>query len=284
VTLAGPSNAIWIFQIAQNLTLGSGAKVLLSGGAKAGNIFWQVGGGAGAEIGTTAHVEGTILAKTAIHLRTGASLNGRALAQTAVTLEKNTLVIPLSSTTQTFTSNPTLDGWVLESSRASNIGGSMNSTATTFNLGDDAANRQYRAILHFDTSSLPDMAIITSVTLRINEQGLVGKNPFSAFGGLQVGIRKPFFGTTASLQISDFQAVANASGVAIFGTIPVSNWYSANLNATGRSFVNVTGTTQIRLRFTTYTNNNNVADYMKFYSGNAAAALRPQLVIKYSMP
>jgi hypothetical protein len=95
VTLAGASDAVWIFQIAGNLTLGSGAEVLLSGGAQAKNIFWQVAGGAGVEIGTTAHVEGTILAQTAIHLRTGASLNGRALAQTAVTLDKNTVVFPM---------------------------------------------------------------------------------------------------------------------------------------------------------------------------------------------
>jgi hypothetical protein len=97
VTLAGGPNAVWIFQIAGNLTLGSGVKVVLSGGAQAKNIFWQVAGGAGAVIGTTAHMEGTILAKTAIHLRTGASLNGRALAQTAVTLDKNKVVIPGSS-------------------------------------------------------------------------------------------------------------------------------------------------------------------------------------------
>jgi hypothetical protein len=94
VTLAGAPNAVWIFQIAGNLTLGAGAKVLLSGGAQANNIFWQVGGVAGVEIGTTAHVEGTILAAKAIHLRTGASLNGRALAQSAVTLAMNIIVIP----------------------------------------------------------------------------------------------------------------------------------------------------------------------------------------------
>jgi hypothetical protein len=97
VTLAGGPNAVWIFQIAGNLTLGSGAQVTLSGGAQANNIFWQVSGGAAAEIGTTAHMEGTILAKTAIHLRTGASLNGRAFAQTAVTLDKNKVVLPGSS-------------------------------------------------------------------------------------------------------------------------------------------------------------------------------------------
>jgi hypothetical protein len=94
VTLAGPADAVWIFQIAGDLTIGSSAKVLLSGGAEAQNIFWQVGGGTGVEIGTTAHVEGNILAAKAIHLRTGSSLNGRALAQTAVTLDHNVVVIP----------------------------------------------------------------------------------------------------------------------------------------------------------------------------------------------
>ena len=93
VTLNGGPNDVWIFQIAGNLTLGSSANVVLTGGAQAKNIFWQVAGGAGVEIGTTAHMEGTILAKTAIHLRTGASLNGRALAQTAVTLDTNQVVI-----------------------------------------------------------------------------------------------------------------------------------------------------------------------------------------------
>lgn len=99
VTLAGPSNAVWIFQIAGDLTMASGAQVLLSGGAQASNIFWQVGGGTGVEIGTTAHAEGNILAAKAIHLRTGASLNGRALAQTAVTLDQNTVVIPVPGAT-----------------------------------------------------------------------------------------------------------------------------------------------------------------------------------------
>jgi hypothetical protein len=91
LTLRGSSSDVWIFQIAGNLNLGSGARIVLSGGALARNIFWVVTGYT--QIGTTAHMEGTILDKTAIHLLTGASLNGRALAQTAVTLQKNVLVI-----------------------------------------------------------------------------------------------------------------------------------------------------------------------------------------------
>ena len=283
-TLAGASDAVWIFQIAGDLTMGSGAKILLSGGAQAKNIFWQVGGGTGVEIGTTAHFEGTILAKKAIHLRTGASLNGRALAQTAVTLEKNKIVIPPPNKMTTFTSNPILDGWILESSENSNAGGTLGSYAITFNLGDDAANKQFRAILHFDTSRLPDTAVILKATLKIMKQGLVGTNPFSTHGLLLADIRKPYFGPTVSLQIGDFQATPSRSAVAEFSVTPVGSWYSAALSNTGRAFVNRAGTTQFRLRFATDDNNNHVADYIKFYSGNASAAMRPKLIISYYVP
>jgi hypothetical protein len=92
VVLNGSSTSVWIFQIAGNLTVASGVKFTLAGGAQAKNIFWQVAGYA--NLGTTSHFEGNILCKTAIHLLTGASMNGRALAQTAVTLDHNVIVIP----------------------------------------------------------------------------------------------------------------------------------------------------------------------------------------------
>ena len=94
VTLNGGSEDVWIFQIAGNLTVANGKSVILSGGAQAKNIFWQVAGGVGVEIGTTAHMEGIILAQNAIIMNTGASWNGRALAQKAVTLDANTITEP----------------------------------------------------------------------------------------------------------------------------------------------------------------------------------------------
>lgn len=283
VTLAGPADAVWIFQIAGNFTMGSGAKVLLSGGARAKNIFWQVGGGTGVEIGTTAHVEGTILAVKAIHLRTGASLNGRALAQTAVTLAKNKVVIPPLDKNAIFTSEPYFDGWVLESAENSNQGGVLNDTAT-LNLGDNIANKQYRSILHFDTSSLPDTAVIINATLKIMSRGLVGTNPFNTHSVLRADIRSMFFGSTATLESRDFQADASQYSVALFGAIPVDNWYSAAVNDGGMSLVNRTGATQFRLRFTLDDNNDNAGDFMMFYSGNSVAEALPQLVIRYYVP
>ncbi|MFH0835408.1 MAG: ice-binding family protein [Candidatus Micrarchaeota archaeon] len=95
VTLSGGSNDVWIFQIAQNLDVGDGTVVILSGGAQAQNIFWQVAGQA--TLGTTSDVKGIILSQTAIVLNTGAKLNGRALAQTAVTLDANAVTAPTGS-------------------------------------------------------------------------------------------------------------------------------------------------------------------------------------------
>ena len=92
VTLAGSATDVWVLQIAQGLTLSNAAKVKLSGGALPKNVFWQVSGGA--ELGTTSHLEGIILCQTAINLHTGASVNGRLFAQTAVTLDGSTVVAP----------------------------------------------------------------------------------------------------------------------------------------------------------------------------------------------
>lgn len=91
VTLSGNANDVWIFQIAQTLTVSSGVRIVLSGGAQAGNIFWVVAGQT--TIGTTADFSGNILDQTAIVLNTGARLQGRALAQTAVTLDSNAVAI-----------------------------------------------------------------------------------------------------------------------------------------------------------------------------------------------
>ena len=96
VTLSGGPNDVWIFQIAQDLTVNNAAIVHLIGGALAKNIFWQVGGGVGVTIGTTAtaHMEGVILAAKAITLGTGATGNVRLLAQTDVTLQQNVVTQP----------------------------------------------------------------------------------------------------------------------------------------------------------------------------------------------
>jgi hypothetical protein len=92
LTISGDANSVWIFQISGNLLLDNGVAVRLSGGARAENIFWQIAGRA--VLGTTSQFEGIILCKTLISMNTGATINGRLLAQTAVTLQKNAVTMP----------------------------------------------------------------------------------------------------------------------------------------------------------------------------------------------
>jgi len=92
VTLSGGPDAVWIFQVAGTLKQANATRVTLAGGALAKNIFWQVAGAV--TLGTTAHFEGVVLAKTMIAVNTGATVNGRLLAQTAVTLQMNAVTQP----------------------------------------------------------------------------------------------------------------------------------------------------------------------------------------------
>ena len=92
IKLHGSADDVWIFQIAQNLTFSNGVHIYMEGGAQPKNVFWQVSGAV--DLGTTSHFEGDILTATAVAMHTGASLNGRALVQTAITIESSTIVKP----------------------------------------------------------------------------------------------------------------------------------------------------------------------------------------------
>jgi len=90
VTISGSATDVWIFQIAQNLTVADGAMVTLSGGAKASNIFWQVAGQV--TLGTTSAMKGILLCQTAVVMNAAAAMNGKVFSQTAVTLIGNPVV------------------------------------------------------------------------------------------------------------------------------------------------------------------------------------------------
>jgi hypothetical protein len=87
VKLTGGANDVWIFEIAQGLSISSGVKVILEGGALPQNIYWQVV--AAADMGTTSVFKGTILSQTSIAMKTGSAINGKLFAGTAVTLDQS---------------------------------------------------------------------------------------------------------------------------------------------------------------------------------------------------
>jgi len=190
-------------------------------------------------------------------------------------------------TTTTFTSVAAQDGWVLESSETSNAGGSIDATATTtsaLRVGDDNKNKQYKSVVSFDTSAIPDGATILSVTLRLRRGTLSGTNPFTTHGTCWVDVQSGsgFSGST-TLQTGDFQAVATAVQAASLSNAANNlDWSEGSLNAAGLAAINKTGTTQLRVYFNLDDDNDRSADYIGYYSGdNGTAANRPQLVVTY---
>lgn len=89
VTLSGGPNDVWIFEIAQTLTLAPGVHVNLVGGALAQNIYWQVA--SSVILDTTTVFKGTLISQTQIAAKTGATVNGKLLAGTQIMLDHATI-------------------------------------------------------------------------------------------------------------------------------------------------------------------------------------------------
>ena len=190
-------------------------------------------------------------------------------------------------TVVTLTSVGTQDGWVLESGETTNAGGSMDGSATTtsaLRLGDNNQDRQYKSVVSFDTSSIPDGATILSVTLRLLRGSLTGTSPFTTHGTCWVDVQpgSGFSGST-TLQTGDFQAAATAvQSASLSNAASNGTWSTGSLNAAGLAAVNKTGTTQLRVYFNLDDNDDTGNDYIGYDSGdNGTSANRPQLVVTY---
>lgn len=187
----------------------------------------------------------------------------------------------------TFTSVAAQDGWLLESSEASNIGGTIDATASTtsaLRVGDATSDRQYKSIVAFDTSSIPDGATLVSATLRLRRGTSSGTNPFGTHGACWVDVEggSGFSGST-TLATGDFQATATAvQATSLTNAASNGAWSEGSLNAAGLAALNKTGTTQLRVSFNLDDNDDGGNDYLGYYSGNnATSGNRPQLVVSY---
>jgi hypothetical protein len=186
----------------------------------------------------------------------------------------------------TLTSVAAQDGWVLESGETTNVGGSLDATATTtsaLRLGDNNQDRQYKAVVSFDTSSIPDGATILSATLRLRRGTLSGTSPFTTHGTCWADVQTNGFPGSTTLQTGDFQAAATAvQATSLTNATTNGAWSEGSLNAAGLAAVSKTGTTQLRVYFNLDDNDDTGNDYIGYYSGdNTTAANRPQLVVTY---
>jgi carboxypeptidase T len=185
----------------------------------------------------------------------------------------------------TFASVAAQDGWVLESGENTNVGGSIDATASTtsaLRAGDNNKDRQYKTVVSFDTSSIPDGATILSATVRLLRGSLTGTHPFTTHGTCWADVQTGGFSGSTTLQTGDFQAAATAPQAASL-TNPTSNgtWSEGILNASGLAAIDKAGTTQLRIWFNLDDNDDTGNDYLGYYSGEATSANRPQLVVTW---
>ena len=198
-----------------------------------------------------------------------------------------TAVAPPTPVTVTFFSVASQDGRIWESGETGNVGGGGNSTDNTtaaLRVGDTNVDEQYKSIVSFDTSSIPDTATITSATLRLMRGTSSGTNPFTTHGSCVADIVTGGFGGSTAFAIADWQAAATATSVATMSN-PTANGTAStgNLNAAGLAAINKTGTTQLRLTFTLDDNDDLGYDYIGFYPGeNATNNNKPQLTVTYT--
>jgi hypothetical protein len=179
------------------------------------------------------------------------------------------------------------DGWILESTETSGVGGTKSSTSAQLSLGDNAQNKQFRAILHFNTAGLPDNAVITGAWVFVKRAGSSGIDPFTAGHGILVvdtATPKGIFGAFAALQLEDFKAMGSNSGKFDEWWQVDGLWYRATLNSWGLGDINRVGPTQYRLRFSVDDDNDHIADILKIYSGECSLSMRPQLAVQYHLP
>src|SRR5262245_46492679 len=156
-------------------------------------------------------------------------------------------------TVVTLTSVAAQDGWVLESSETSNAGGSLDATAATtsaLRVGDDNKDKQYKAVVSFDTSAIPDGATILSATLRLLRGTVSGTNPFSTHGTCWVDVQTGGLSGSTTLQTGDFQAAATAvQAASLSNAASNGTWSTGSLNAAGLAAIDKAGTTQLRVYF-----------------------------------
>lgn len=182
----------------------------------------------------------------------------------------------------TFTSVAAQDGWILEGSENGSKGSSLSSTGTVLTVGDDASDRAYRAILSFDTSTIPDTATITRATVRLTRTSVAG-TAYASLGACTLDISTAIGGNVAFAKTDWEGSVGVSSCASVPEPAANGSQVSTNVSAPGLAHVSKTGSTQFKVRFATQDNDDLAADTINFAAAeHGTASYRPVLEVEYT--
>jgi hypothetical protein len=175
------------------------------------------------------------------------------------------------------------DGWLQESAMGSGVGSvadSNDNNSLAIRIGDDSLRRQYRSVLSFDTSAIPDGALVTGATLAMVRytSHTTSTALFNFLGPAWVDVAEGCFGVSCGLVASDFEAPATAPQAA---TLVNASLTTAALGSEGLAAVNRQGPTQLRVRLQVPHDGDSIADRVGYYPGETTTSSRPTLTVHF---
>ena len=187
---------------------------------------------------------------------------------------------------ETFTGIASHDGRVYDDGTGTGEGFDDNDfDGGALRLGDHSENKGYRSVVSFDTSFIPDDAIILSGRLQLTRGLWSGQDPFSWASSCLIDVANPWFGGSEALNEEDWHVPPDAVAVASFAADPGLNnsMLSSEFGAEGLNNINIEGITQMRIYFETPIWFNSISDYLGFYSAETGTAEhKPQLIVTYA--
>ncbi len=187
-----------------------------------------------------------------------------------------------SSYTLTVSSQSSEDGYILDDPA---LGRAPVADNTLLLVGEgDSRSRQIKAFLSFDTSELPDDALILSARIQLRRGDVTGKP--ETLGEIHFDIAPANgFNRNWALESEDFDAFAAETNIAALRDFYSAEVLEAVLSDAGSQAINRNGRSQFRLHFTLPNNGDAVEDRLSFFAANAAdKSLHPQLIIDYELP
>jgi hypothetical protein len=191
----------------------------------------------------------------------------------------------LTQATLIFSSNGGYDGTIRESPKLDGTANFIDPVDALISVGDDYLKRQYVGILHFDTSGIPDNAVITSAKVRIKGM-ILSSDTYTRLGELTADITNPYFGNLPGLEFVDFRNPPLAKDIGTFTHAPTFyKWITLNMNAKSLLALNKTGSTQFRLHFNVKMYDDHIKQMVRFLSGDFWGVNDwPKLIVTYYVP